>query len=59
MALFPFYEAFGKELSDTENGNVWYAEYCQKRKISEYEESEAPVFARGRRKRGVDRNIEM
>ncbi|KAI0053841.1 HAD-like protein [Auriscalpium vulgare] len=31
LALFPFYVAFGRELSDTANGNVWYAEYCQKR----------------------------
>ena len=31
MTLFPFYEAFGRELSDTANGNVWYAEYWKLR----------------------------
>ncbi|KAH8117309.1 HAD-like protein [Phellopilus nigrolimitatus] len=29
IALFPFYDAFGRELSDTMNGNLWYAEYCE------------------------------
>jgi len=31
MSLFPFYEAFGRELSDTKLGNVWYAEYCRRK----------------------------
>ncbi|KAI0063468.1 HAD-like protein [Artomyces pyxidatus] len=34
MALFPFYDAFGRELSDTVNGNVWYSEYCQQRGLA-------------------------
>ncbi|KAH7909715.1 HAD-like domain-containing protein [Hygrophoropsis aurantiaca] len=33
LALFPFYDAFGRDLSDTDNGNVWYAEYCQRKGI--------------------------
>lgn len=33
IALFPFYEEFGRDLSDTENGNVWYAEYCRRKGI--------------------------
>ncbi|KAI0273785.1 HAD-like protein [Gloeopeniophorella convolvens] len=34
LPLFPFYEQFSRELSDTDNGNRWYAEYCQKRAIT-------------------------
>jgi len=34
ISLFPFYEAFGLELSDTMNGNKWYSEYCQRRGIT-------------------------
>ncbi|KAI5122043.1 hypothetical protein M0805_006028 [Coniferiporia weirii] len=33
ISLFPFYEAFGRELSDTAKGNIWYAEYCQQHEI--------------------------
>ncbi|KAI0313634.1 HAD-like protein [Amylostereum chailletii] len=33
MTLLPFYDAFGRELSDTANGNPWYAQYCQKRGV--------------------------
>lgn len=33
MALFPFYAAFGRELSDTKLGNVWYAAYCKRKGI--------------------------
>ncbi|CAL1704348.1 unnamed protein product [Somion occarium] len=33
IALFPFYEAFGRELSDTSAGNVWYREYCARKGI--------------------------
>ncbi|KAF8919650.1 HAD-like domain-containing protein [Mucidula mucida] len=33
LSLLPFYEAFSKDLSDTVNGNVWYAEYCRKKII--------------------------
>lgn len=33
LSLFPFYERFGCELSDTENGNKWYMEYCARKKI--------------------------
>ncbi|KAA1474868.1 HAD-like protein [Dentipellis sp. KUC8613] len=32
IALLPFYDAFGRELSDTENGNKWYAEYCERKR---------------------------
>ncbi|KAJ7929232.1 HAD-like domain-containing protein [Mycena leptocephala] len=31
LPLFPFYEAFGRDLSDTANGNVWYTAYCKRR----------------------------
>ncbi|KAF9262145.1 HAD-like protein [Marasmius fiardii PR-910] len=33
IELFPFYEAFGRDLSDTANGNVWYEAYCQRKGI--------------------------
>ncbi|KAG1749011.1 HAD-like domain-containing protein [Suillus paluster] len=33
LSLFPFYEEFGHDLSDTENGNKWYMEYCARKKI--------------------------
>ncbi|EIM90196.1 HAD-like protein [Stereum hirsutum FP-91666 SS1] len=33
MPLFPFYEAFGTDLSDTINGNKWYMAYCRRRSI--------------------------
>jgi hypothetical protein len=33
LSLFPFYEEFGRELSDTENGNKWYMEYCARKGI--------------------------
>ncbi|KAI0079973.1 HAD-like protein [Panus rudis PR-1116 ss-1] len=33
IPLFPFYEAFGRELSDTDSGNQWYREYCQRKGI--------------------------
>ncbi|KAI0313079.1 HAD-like protein [Amylostereum chailletii] len=33
ITLLPFYDAFGRELSDTANGNPWYAQYCQKRGV--------------------------
>lgn len=35
IALFPFYVAFGRELSDRVNGNIWYAEYCQRKGLGE------------------------
>ena len=35
LPLFDFYKEFGQDLSDTVNGNVWYAEYCKKRGIRE------------------------
>ncbi|KAF5330908.1 hypothetical protein D9619_005842 [Psilocybe cf. subviscida] len=31
IALLPFYEAFGRDLSDTKNGNKWYQEYCERK----------------------------
>ena len=31
MSLFPFYEQFGRELSDTAVNNPAYAQYCQRR----------------------------
>jgi hypothetical protein len=33
LPLFQFYEAFGKDLSDTANGNVWYQDYCKRKGI--------------------------
>lgn len=36
LALFSFYEAFGRDLSDTVNGNLWYKDYCKKKGLSEY-----------------------
>ncbi|EJD05797.1 HAD-like protein [Fomitiporia mediterranea MF3/22] len=33
LALFPFYDAFSRELSDTRMCNVWYTEYCKARNI--------------------------
>lgn len=33
LSIFPFYEEFGRDLSDTENGNKWYTEYCARKKI--------------------------
>ncbi|KAF8078102.1 HAD-like domain-containing protein [Lyophyllum atratum] len=33
MPLFDFYEAFGRELSDTVNGNVWYKAYCSRKQL--------------------------
>lgn len=33
LPLLPFYEAFSHDLSDTENGNKWYREYCRRRNI--------------------------
>ncbi|KII88688.1 hypothetical protein PLICRDRAFT_633875 [Plicaturopsis crispa FD-325 SS-3] len=34
LPLFPFYEAFGRDLSDTVNGNTWYAAYCKRKGIA-------------------------
>ncbi|KAF9532326.1 HAD-like domain-containing protein [Crepidotus variabilis] len=31
IELFQFYRDFGKELSDSVNGNIWYKEYCNRR----------------------------
>ncbi|KAJ7684663.1 HAD-like domain-containing protein [Mycena polygramma] len=33
LPLVPFYEAFSRDLSDTTNGNIWYAAYCKRRGI--------------------------
>ncbi|KAJ7632190.1 HAD-like protein [Roridomyces roridus] len=33
LPLFEFYDAFSADLSDTENGNVWYKEYCRRKGI--------------------------
>ncbi|KAJ7470286.1 HAD-like domain-containing protein [Mycena latifolia] len=33
LPLFPFYDAFSRDLSDTTNGNIWYAAYCKRRGI--------------------------
>ncbi|GLB35106.1 putative haloacid dehalogenase-like hydrolase [Lyophyllum shimeji] len=33
MPLFEFYEAFGRELSDTVNGNRWYEAYCRRKEL--------------------------
>jgi hypothetical protein len=31
LGLQQFYEEFGRDLSDTAKGNIWYTSYCQKR----------------------------
>ncbi|EPT05968.1 hypothetical protein FOMPIDRAFT_1110150 [Fomitopsis schrenkii] len=31
MHMFSFYEAFGRELSDTKVNNIWYANYCNRK----------------------------
>ncbi|KAF8163155.1 HAD-like domain-containing protein [Crassisporium funariophilum] len=31
IELVPFYEAFGRDLSDTVNGNIWYKAYCERK----------------------------
>ncbi|KAG1759028.1 HAD-like protein [Suillus occidentalis] len=33
LSLFSFYQQFGRDLSDTDNGNKWYAQYCARKKI--------------------------
>lgn len=33
LPLFTFYEAFGRDLSDTVNGNIWYKSYCKRKGI--------------------------
>lgn len=35
ISLFPFYEAFGRELS-TPQGRAWYREYCVRRQKGRY-----------------------
>ncbi|KAF8479183.1 HAD-like protein [Russula ochroleuca] len=34
ISLFPFYEKFSQELSDVDNGNKWYIEYCERKNIA-------------------------
>ncbi|KAH9966412.1 HAD-like protein [Russula dissimulans] len=34
MSLFPFYEQFSQELSDVDNGNKWYANYCERKNMT-------------------------
>lgn len=31
--MFNFYAAFGRDLSDTTNGNIWYTEYCKRKRV--------------------------
>ncbi|KDR81463.1 hypothetical protein GALMADRAFT_239406 [Galerina marginata CBS 339.88] len=33
IELLPFYDAFGNDLSDTVNGNIWYKAYCDRKGI--------------------------
>ncbi|KAG9318280.1 HAD-like protein [Chiua virens] len=33
VPLLEFYPAFSHELSDTTNGNMWYTEYCKRKRI--------------------------
>jgi hypothetical protein len=33
VQLYAFYEAFGRELSDVDNGNEWYRRYCARRNL--------------------------
>ena len=46
MELRTFYEAFGRELSDIQNGNPWYKKYCASKGISEWG-APKPIFNRG------------
>ncbi|KAG8217338.1 HAD-like domain-containing protein [Butyriboletus roseoflavus] len=32
LPLFDFYAAFSRDLSDTTNGNIWYTEYCVRKR---------------------------
>ncbi|KAH0830411.1 HAD-like protein [Lanmaoa asiatica] len=32
LPLFDFYAAFSRDLSDTTNGNIWYTEYCERKR---------------------------
>ncbi|KAJ7836992.1 hypothetical protein B0H14DRAFT_2792394 [Mycena olivaceomarginata] len=34
LPLFTFYEEFSRDLSDTTNGNTWYAAYCKRKGIA-------------------------
>lgn len=36
MYLFPFYEAFGRELSDAKRNNVVYKNYCKGKNVGKY-----------------------
>jgi hypothetical protein len=33
LPLFDFYTTFGRDLSDTTNGNTWYTQYCERKQI--------------------------
>ncbi|KAG8728622.1 hypothetical protein FRC12_021617 [Ceratobasidium sp. 428] len=33
LELYPFYKAFGEELSDTARGNEYYKEWCRSRNV--------------------------
>ena len=35
MSLFPFYEQFGRELSDTQTNNPAYVQYCKRKGIGQ------------------------
>lgn len=34
LHLLDFYPEFGRDLSDTKNGNIWYAEYCRQKQMA-------------------------
>lgn len=36
LPLLHFYTAFGRDLSDTTNGNIWYTEYCRRKGLGMY-----------------------
>ncbi|KAJ6618360.1 HAD-like domain-containing protein [Mycena sp. CBHHK59/15] len=44
LPLLPFYEEFSRNLSDTVNGNVWYAAYCKRRGIGRAHIHEVMLF---------------
>lgn len=47
MSLYPFYEAFGRELSDTMSGNLWYKEYCARKGLGMFFVTPFPIRRAG------------
>ena len=43
MALFPFYDQFGRDLSDTKTNNPAYVKYCRRHALGAYDVTLAPA----------------